>query len=109
MDEHELILSELVRSVRLLQQQVDALTGESHRIELCREQPTAMIALRKTYPDNRYFIHVKIQNSAESSSSDVVITQKQRNGFMISYTGTDETVTIDLWIQNRPEPWEVLK
>lgn len=103
MDEQNLTVLELVRTVRLLQQQVEALTGESHLIKLRGEQPSEIVALKKIHPNSRYFVHTEVLEVKDGNIGEILISQRHRNGFLLSYTGTAEEIVVDVWVQDRPE------
>ena len=103
MNEQELTIRELIRTVRILQQQVEQLTGESQIVKLDRGQPRQIVALRRIHPNSNYYIHREVLTAEGGEAGDLLITQKKRNGFALTYTGTAERVTVDLWIQDRPE------
>ena len=100
MDEQNLTILELVRTVRLLQQQVEALTGESHLLKLQKGQPE-VVALKKIHPNSRYFVQTEVLETKGGNAGEILISQRHRNGFLISYTGTAEEITVDVWVQDR--------
>ena len=104
--EQDLTIRELIRTVRILQQQVEQLTGESQRVKLTREEPGRMVALRKIHANSRYFIH-KEATAEDGTAGEILVTRRKRNGFYLSYTGNAREVTVDLWIQDRPEEGSV--
>lgn len=102
MDETKLTTLELVRTVRLLQRQVDALMGESCRVTLTSEDRRRAVALSQIHPSSGYFVHMAVLEQEGGSVGELQITQKRRNGFFLNYTGDARQVVVDLWIHDRP-------
>jgi len=102
MEEQALILRELLRTVHLLQQQVDALSGESFIVELTPSQPSAIIAFTHCHPNSRYFVHTCVLEEDDGSVEEIAVTHRQRNGFQLSYHGSARRAVIDIWVQDRP-------
>lgn len=102
MDEMKLTTLELVRTVRLLQQQVAALAGESCQVTLTSGDRSAAVALSQIHPSSRYFVHTAVLEQEGGSVGELQITQKRRNGFFLTYTGDARRVVVDLWVHDRP-------
>lgn len=100
MEEWSLVAAELIRNVRLLQQQVDGLRGERQTVTLTKEHRSAPVAFQKIRPESDYFVHTAVLEKSGGTAGEIEITMRQRNGFFIAYDGTAETLVLDLWIHD---------
>lgn len=103
MEEYELIAAELMRSIRLLRAEVDALRGESLRVELAAPERSCSVALSRIHQNGEYFIHTAVMEKQGGTAGEITFSGRNRNGFTVSYDGTAERIVLDLWIQDRPE------
>lgn len=102
-DANELTTMELIRMVRHLQEQVDALTGEVIKVHLPGAGKVVSVPFEKYHPNGEYAVQIEIQPSSAGGVESVEIVEKQRNGLRVSYKGSAECADIILWIQDRPK------
>ena len=100
MEEWNLVAAELIRNVRLLQQQVESLRGERLTVTLTAEQRCVPVAFQKIRPESDYYVHTAVLEKRGGTAGEIEIAMRQRNGFFISYDGTAEALVLDLWIHD---------
>lgn len=100
MEEWNLVAAELIRNVRLLQQQVEALQGERQTVTLTAVDRCVPVAFASIRPGSDYYVHTAVLEKIGGTAGEIGITMRQRNGFFIDYDGTAEKLVLDLWIHD---------
>jgi len=100
-DDVSLAIAELTRNVRLLQQRVDALEGETLKVTLTKAQPQCYVAFATIHPSGDYYVGISVLEKQGGTAGELEISERHRNGFRIAYDGTAERVTLELWIRDR--------
>ena len=100
MEEWSLVAAELIRNVRLLQQQVEGLKGERQTVTLTAQERCVPVAFSKIQPSSSYFVHTAVLEKVGGTAVEIEITMRRRNGCFIAYDGTAEKLVLDLWIHD---------
>ena len=104
LDGQELTVLELIRTVRHLQEQVEALTGETVSIRLPGPGAERLVSFGRFHPNSGYGVQIEVAPHCREGVDRVDILERRRNGLRLSYRGSAPYADLILWIQDRPQP-----